>query len=267
MIVFVRSSGEGERDREMSRRIKQPGAASRRTRRSGEPQQAQPAVPEFVGFAENQRVVSNPIFYCGRNGSPSRHKPSSGDHQLRCVYRPGSLGAFVHDPAPAPSKGSSASGIGNGKPLPLPPCRAHHGAACMGPAVVVGSSHGRLLRRRAHHHQQDDPFLAAYVACSKGSSGGAKVKRHREREEKTRRKEGDKGGVVQGCGGVSWAVSVKHAGAAMSCRNVCGVVNVRARDTPAAKEKETVEAGPKLDLSWAPVVLSARAVERRREQR
>ncbi|KAK3149466.1 hypothetical protein QOZ80_3AG0217750 [Eleusine coracana subsp. coracana] len=244
----------------MSRRIKQPGAASRRTRRSAEPQ-AKPAVSEF-GFVESQRVVSNPIFYCAGNG---RHKPSSGD-QLRCVYGPGSLGAFVHDPAPAPSKGSS-SGIGNGKPLALPPCRAHHCGAGVGPAVAAGTERGRLLRRWAHQQQQqDDPFLAAYVACSKGSSGGVKVKRHSE--EKTRRTKGEKGGIVQGCGGVSWAASVKHAGAAMSCRDACAVVNLRARDAAAAaKEKVEVEAGPKLDLSWAPVVLSARAVERRSEQR
>lgn len=250
----------------MSRRTKQLAASRRVWRAEHPPQRA--ATAEF-GFAESRRVVSNPVFYCG-NGGPSQHKPMQGE-RLRCAYAPGSLGALVHDPATA--AGSSGGGIGNGKPLPLPPCRAahHRGGARVGPALVVGGPHGRLLRRRAHH-RQDDPFLAAYVACTGTGSGGEKAKVHRE-EKTQRRIEGEKKGVdivQQGCG-VSWAASVKYAGAAMSCRNVCDVDVLAARDAPVAAAKEERKAetpeGPTLDLSWAPVVLSARAMERRREQR
>jgi hypothetical protein len=49
-IVFVRSGREEKR--EMSQRTKPPAV-------------------EF-GFAKTQRVVSNPIFYCGGNGDPSQ---------------------------------------------------------------------------------------------------------------------------------------------------------------------------------------------------
>jgi hypothetical protein len=231
----------------MSRRTKQQQSGSRRTRRAEQQPHA-----EF-GFAETQRVVlSNPIFYCGGNGGPSRQSKPPGD-QLR----------VVHD-----DRAAGRSRIGEAKPLPLPPCRAYHRGARVGPApaVVVGGPHGRLLRR-AHHHQHD-PFLAAYVACSKSSGGenGARVKR--KHEKKNTRKGEKQGDVVRGCGGIweGWATSAKYAGAAMSCKNVCAVVDVRARDAPVAK-KEAPPAGPTLDLSWAPVVLSARAMERRKEQR
>uniref|UniRef100_A0A0A9C0X8 Uncharacterized protein n=1 Tax=Arundo donax TaxID=35708 RepID=A0A0A9C0X8_ARUDO len=55
----------------------------------------------------------------------------------------------------------------------------------------------------------------------------------------------------------------------MSCRYGCAVA--AQGDAPAATAKAEAEAeaptGPTLDLSWAPAVLSARALERRREQR
>jgi hypothetical protein len=242
-IVFV-----VDEKREMSRRTRQPAAVSRRTRRT----EQQPQAVEF-GFTETQRVVSNPIFYCGGNGDPSQLK-------LQCVYGPGAVRALVHDPAAAGSSG----GIGTGKPLPLPPCRTHHRGARVGPAVVV---RGRFLRRRVHHNQ--DPFLAAYVACTNGS-GGDNVKRHRE-EKKTRKC--DKGGVIRRGYGVwsGWAAGARYAGAAMSCKNGCAVLGVHSIDAPAAAAKKEQEAEaperPMLDLSWAPVVASARALERRREQR
>ena len=82
-------------------------------------------------------------------------------------------------------------------------------------------------------------------------------------------RQGEEEEVARGCGGIwsgGWAAGAKYAGA-MSCRHGCGcaVADQQQVDAPAAAAKK--EAGPTLDLSWAPAVLSARALERRREQR
>ncbi|RLN18580.1 hypothetical protein C2845_PM02G03990 [Panicum miliaceum] len=256
----------------------QPAAGSRRTRRA---EHEQPP----AALAESPRIVSNPIFRC--EAGPSQPKPPPPGDQLRCVYGPNSLYALVHDPASA----SAASG-GIGKPLPLPPCRAHRAgpgagsrvpASRTGPARVAGGPHGRALRR-----VPPDPFLAAYVACSKSAGGGKdataagadrpqqkqkkqgnkkKKKKKKKRAAKKKVKQGEEE-VVRGCGGIwsgRWAAGAKYAGA-MSCRHGCAVADQQqVMDAPATAAKK--EAGPTLDLSWAPAVLSARALERRREQR
>ncbi|KAG2546178.1 translation initiation factor IF-2-like [Panicum virgatum] len=226
---------------------------SRRTRRAAEHEQTPAAL------AESPRIVSNPIFRCEAGpGRPEPPPPPRGD-QPRCVYRPTSLYALVHDPASAAS--AASGGIGKPLPLPLPlplpPCRAHRSgpgavpASRTGPAVVAGGSgtHGRALRRAP-----PDPFLAAYVACSKSAGSG---------------KDAAAAGVDRRVGGMwsgGWAAGAKYAGA-MSCRHGCGcaVADRQQVGAPAAAAKE--DAGPTLDLSWAPAVLSARALERRREQR
>ena len=256
--------------------VSEQGEMSRRTRRAAEHEQTPAAL------AESPRIVSNPIFRCEAGpGRPEPPPPPRGD-QPRCVYRPTSLYALVHDPA---SAASAASG-GIGKPLPLPPCRAHRSgpgavpASRTGPAVVAGGSgmHGRALRRAP-----PDPFLAAYVACSKRAGSGKDAaaagvdrpqkkqgsKKKKKRAAKKKVRQGEEEEVVRGCGGMwsgGWAAGAKYAGA-MSCRHGCGcaVADQQQVDAPAAAKKK--EAGPTLDLSWAPAVLSARALERRREQR
>ncbi|KAF8674315.1 hypothetical protein HU200_048144 [Digitaria exilis] len=258
----------------MSRRARHPAAASRRTRRS----EQQPPPPP-ASLAESPKILSNPIFRC-EPGPSLQPKPAPTSDQLRCVYRPGSLYALVHDPA--------AAGDGIGKPLPLPPCRAHRAgshlpASRVGLPLVVGSPRGRVARRAPPPPQ--DPFLAAYVACS-NDAGGVDRRQQKQREgrkKKTtttavKKKEGREGEEdVRGCGMWSgWAAGAKYAGE-MSCRHGgCAVAEQQKGDAPAAlamAKKEVVEedaaaaAAPTLDLSWAPVVLSARALERRREQR
>ncbi|OEL34487.1 hypothetical protein BAE44_0004494 [Dichanthelium oligosanthes] len=258
----------------MSRRTRQPVAASRRTRRVEQPQH-----PPAVALAESPKIVSNPIFRC--EAGPSQQAKPPGD-PLRCVYRPGSLYSLVHDPATA-----SGAGNGIGKPLPLPPCRAHRAgaqavshvpASRSGPALVARGPHGRVLRRAPLPQDGQDPFLAAYVACTKGGAGGGKdaaeVDRPRRKQKQgkkkkrvTTKKKGKE--IVRGCGIWSgWAAGAKYAGA-MSCRHGCAVAEQQQGDAPAtaAKAEEDAPSGPTLDLSWAPAVLSARAIERRREQR
>ncbi|TKV91571.1 hypothetical protein SEVIR_9G105500v4 [Setaria viridis] len=257
----------------MSRsRTKQPAVGSRRTRRAEQQPQPPPAV-----LAESPKIVSNPIFRC--ETGPSQLKPPAADH-LRCVYRPGSLYALVHDPAAA-AAATGGNGIGIGKPLPLPPCRAHVPASRSGPALGAGGPHGRVLRSSA----PQDPFLAAYVACSKSAGVGedaAGADRHQQRQKqgkkkkrrrcqatKKRGKEGEE--IARGCGIWSgWAAGARYAGA-MSCRYGCAVAEQQHGEAPATAAKkeagEDAAAGPTLDLSWAPAVLTARALERRRQQR
>ncbi|CAN6297924.1 unnamed protein product [Urochloa humidicola] len=268
----------------MSRRTKQPvPGGSRRTRRAELPL----AQPPAAARDESPKIVSNPIFHCEAT------KPPAGGDQLRCVYRPNSLYALVHDPA-----ASAAANGGTGKPLPLPPCRAHRAdqgttvshvpASRSGPALVKGGPHGRVLRRAVPR----DPFLAAYVACSKSNAGGGgedaaggvdrqeqkqrkgKKKKRKNAAKKKRGQEGEEI-AVRGCGAIwsgGWvAAGAKYAGA-MSCRYGCAVAEQEHGDAaPAAAAKKEVgedaAAAPTLDLSWAPVVLSARALERRRQQR
>ncbi|CAL4918835.1 unnamed protein product [Urochloa decumbens] len=266
----------------MSRRTKQPAAGgSRRTRRAEPPLPQPPAAR-----AEGPKIVSNPIFRCEEAGPSQQPKPSAGgggDH-LRCVYRPNSLYALVHDPAD--------SAAANGKPLPLPPCRAHRAGqgatgshvpvTRSGPAAVVaGPPHGRDMRRAATR----DPFLAAYVACSRsggGEDGAPGVDRPEQKQRKGKKKRRNAAAkkrgeeiAVRGCGAIwsgGWAAAgAKYAGA-MSCRHGCAVAEQKQGDVAhaaAAKEEagEDAAAVPTLDLSWAPVVLSARALERRRQQR
>ncbi|CAN6286956.1 unnamed protein product [Urochloa humidicola] len=284
----------------MSRRTKlQPvTGGSRRTRRAELPPAAAAA------GAEGPKIVSNPIFRCEEAGpsQPPKPSPAGGDQPLRCVYRPNSLYALVHDPA---ASATAAANGGTGRPLPLPPCRAHgagQGAAGShvpasrsGPAVVVRAPHGRVLRRAATPTR--DPFLAAYVACSKSNAGGggedaaAGVDRPHQRKQrkgkkkrrnaaaKKRGKEEGEEIAVRGCGGVwggGWAAAgAKYAGA-MSCRHGCAVAEQQKQGdaastaTAAAKKEagdDAAAAVPALDLSWAPAVLSARAMERRRQQR
>ncbi|CAN6292363.1 unnamed protein product [Urochloa humidicola] len=278
----------------MSRRTRQPAAGgSRRTRRAELPP---PQPPAEAALAEGPKIVSNPIFGCEEAAPSQQPKPTAGGDQLRCVYRPNSLYALVHDPA-----ATAAANGGTGKPLPLPPCRAHRagqGAAGShvppsrsGPAALVaGGPHGRVLRRAAPR----DPFLAAYVACSKSNAGGGggedaaagvdrqqqkQMKGKKKRRNAAKKKRGKEGEevAVRGCGAIwsgGWvAAGAKYAGA-MSCRHGCAVADQQKEDAaPAAAAKK--EAGedamavtvPTLDLSWAPAVLSARTTERRRQQR
>ncbi|KAJ1293773.1 hypothetical protein BS78_01G094500 [Paspalum vaginatum] len=254
----------------MSRRTMQPAAASRRTRRAEKPRP--PA-------AESPKIVSNPIFRYEAGPGPSQPGPPAGGDRLRCVYGPNSLYALVHDPASA-----AGSGVGNnGKALPLPPCRAHPSSGRMGPARAARGPHGGVLLRRAPHDR--DPFLAAYVACSKSAGGtgkdaAAEVDRRQQQQaekkrgkKKTTAKRKCKGGegILRGCGVWSgWAAGAKYAGA-LSCRYYgCAVVAAKKGDPPATPTK--VEAGndkpegPTLDLSWAPAVVSARALERRQQR-
>ncbi|KAG2535522.1 hypothetical protein PVAP13_9NG120473 [Panicum virgatum] len=247
---------------------------SRRTRRAAEHEQT-PAL------AESPRVVSNPIFRC-EAGPSQPERPPAPDDQLRCVYRPTSLYALVHDPASAASDAS----CGIGKPLPLPPCRAHRagpGAVPRVPGSRTGPAGGP--RGRALWRAPPDPFLAAYVACSKSAGGGKDAtaagvdrpqqkhkkqgSRKKKRAAKKKVRQGEEEEVARGCGGIwsgGWAAGAKYAGA-MSCRHGCGcaVADQQQVDAPAAAAKKA--AAPTLDLSWAPAVLSARALERRREQR
>ncbi|KAF8675401.1 hypothetical protein HU200_047767 [Digitaria exilis] len=203
-----------------------------------------------------------PIFRC--EAGPSQPKAPPTSDQLRCVYRPGSLYALVHDPA--------AAGDGIGKPLPLPPCRAHRAgshlpASRVGLPLVVGSPHGSGRVRRRETPPQD-PFLAAYVACSNDAA---------EAEAREEEEDDDDGGEEEGRqgrgGGRPGMRYVELVGGGCQARR-CAVAEQRQGDAPAAvvmAKNEVVEedaaAGPTLDLSWAPVVLSARALERRREQR
>ncbi|CAL4944164.1 unnamed protein product [Urochloa decumbens] len=266
----------------MSRRTWQPAAGGSRRSRRAEPPLPQPPTAR----SESPKIVSNPIFHCEAGPSQKPKPPANGDH-LRCVYRPNSLYALVHDPA------ASAAANGNGKPLPLPPCRAHRAgqgasgshvpAPRSGPvAVVAGGPHGRVMRRAVTR----DPFLAAYVACSKSAGGGEdatgvdrpeqKQRQGRRRKKRAAKKKGKEGEeiAVRGCGGIwssGWAAAgAKYAGA-MSCRHGCAVAEQKQGDAAhaAAAKKEAGEdaAVPTLDLSWAPAVLSARASERRRQQR
>ncbi|KAL6637767.1 hypothetical protein ACP70R_025339 [Stipagrostis hirtigluma subsp. patula] len=247
----------------MSRRSK-PAAANRRTRDAEQPQ---PPAP----FAGASRIMStsNPIFHC--ETGPSQPNPP-GD-QLRCVYGPASVrAALVHDPDAAPAAAASSGG-GIGKPLPPPPYMAHRAGPAgahragvrVGPALVVGGPRGRRGLRRAPR----DPFLAAYVACRKtssdaggGKSGGVRAKRPEQREKK-----GVEGDAVRGCGVWNgWAAGAKCATRAMSCRHGCAVA-AHAPAAGAAKLKADAPEAPTLDLSWAPAVLSARAMERRPEHR
>ncbi|CAD6214382.1 unnamed protein product [Miscanthus lutarioriparius] len=250
----------------MSRRAKQQPAAavgSRRTRRAELPRPP-------AGLAESPQIVSNPIFRC--EAGPSQPNRPPGD-QLRCVYGPGSLYALVYDPAAGAGSGSGSL-IGKAQqPLPLPPCRAYPSGRVGTAAHAVGGPHGRVLRRAPPH----DPFLAAYVACSKRAGGGDEVvdrPQHKQKQGRRKKKKAATGkkckaGVVifRGCGIWSgWAAGAKYAGA-MSCRYGCAVAGQKG-DAPATKTKseDDAPAGPTLDLSWTPAVLSARALERR-EQR
>ncbi|CAL4935716.1 unnamed protein product [Urochloa decumbens] len=274
----------------MSRRTWQPAAGGSRRSRRAEPPLPQPPTAR----SESPKIVSNPIFNCEAGPSQKPKPPANGDH-LRCVYRPNSLYALVHDPADS----AAANGKPLPLPLPLPPCRAHRAGqgatgshvpvTRSGPAAVVaGAPHGSVMRRAA----TQDPFLAAYVACSKsggGKDGAAGVdrpeqkqrkgkKKRRNAAAKKRGKEGEEI-AVRGCGAIwsgGWAAAgAKYAGA-MSCRHGCAVAEQKQGDVAhaAAAKKEAGEdaaaaaaAAPTLDLSWAPVVLSARALERRRQQR
>ncbi|KAL6843497.1 hypothetical protein ACP4OV_026559 [Aristida adscensionis] len=239
----------------MSRRSK-PAAASRRTRRAGEPA---PPLPVFAG-SSGVMATTNPIFHreAGPVAQPS--PPLADRDQLRrCVHGPGSVRVLVRDPAMGAARG------GAGKPLPPPPCRARVSGVRVGPAVVVGGPRGRGRRMAAQ-----DPFLAAYVVCSMGGGGGGGGHVKRPEEEKTMAttgKKGKGGDGVRGCGVWNgWA----YAGG-MSCRSG-RAVDALAADAPAAaaaaKAKAAAESEvPTLDLSWAPAVLSARSLERRREQR
>lgn len=255
---------------EMGRRAKQQPAAaagSRRTKRAELPR------PPAAGLAESPQIVSNPIFRCEAGPSQPNNR-ASGD-QLRCVYGPGSLYALVHDPA-----ASAGAGSGSGKslqPLPLPPCRAHPSGR-VGPAghAVVGGPHGRVLRRAPHH----DPFLAAYVACSKSAGGDEAVDRPPHKQKKGRKKTTKKkkaatgkkckeGEVIfRGCGIWSgWAAGANKYAGGMSCRYGCAVAGQKGDATATkTKSEDDAPAGPTLDLTWTPAVLSARALERR-EQR
>lgn len=267
----------------MSRRAKQlqqPAAAaagsSRRTRRA----ELLPRPP--AGLAETPQIVSNPIFRCEAEPSQPKRPPPPGD-QLRCVYGPNSLYALVHDPAAAAAPDDVGIGMAP-QPLPLPPCRAHPSVRAGPAAHAVGGAHGRVLRRAPPH----DPFLAAYVACSKSIAGGGggkdaagnevvdRLQRHKQKQgrRKTKKKTAAtgkecKGGEVifRGCGIWSgWAAGAKYAGA-MSCRYGCAVASQKGEATATVtKSEDDAPAGPKLDLSWTPAVLSARALERR-EQR
>lgn len=241
----------------MSHRAKQQPAAaaagSRRTRRA-----------ELPSLAESPQIVSNPIFRC--EAGPSQPNRPPGD-RLRCAYGPGSLYALVHDPA-----ASAGGGIGISKavPLPLPPCRAHPSGR-VGTAHAVGGPHGRVLRRAPH-----DPFLAAYVACSKSAAADEVVDRPQHKQKQGRRrkkkaatgKECKEGEVIfRGCGIWSgWEAGAKYA-ETMSCRYGCAVAGQKG-DAPATKTKseDDAPAGPTLDLSWTPAVLSARALERRQQR-
>jgi hypothetical protein len=140
-------------------------------------------------------------------------------------------------------------------------------------AGAGGGPHGRVVRSGGGAPK--DPFLAAYVACSKNAAGGedaAGADRHqrklkqgkkKRRSQVTKRKGKQGEEIARGCGILSGAMSCRYG-----CVAVAESKHEEAPVTAAKKEAgEDAAAGPTLDLSWAPAVLSARALERRRQQR